>query len=95
MVVIFSVDWLKRWRIISEIMSRNPLTPFEVRQVGLKVLLDHLGPANTARFLWQFDSGSGDYTRERQAWLDSISLDELVRDIERLNPPETEAPNAG
>jgi hypothetical protein len=66
-------------------MSRLPLTPFELRQAGIKVLLDHLGPANTARFLWQFSAGSGDYTLERRAWLDSVSLEDLVRDIEQLS----------
>jgi hypothetical protein len=66
-------------------MSRSPLTPFELRQAGIKVLLDHLGPANTARFLWQFSTGSGDYTLERRAWLDSVSLEDLVRDIEQLS----------
>jgi hypothetical protein len=50
-------------------------------------LLEHLGPANTARFLWQFTSGSGDYTEERRDWLDSASIDDLVHDIERLNLP--------
>jgi hypothetical protein len=29
------------------------------------------------RFLQQFETGSGDYARDRHAWVDRTSLDEL------------------
>jgi hypothetical protein len=41
-----------------------------------------LGVANTLRFLNQFNHGSGNYTAERHEWLDALSLDDIIRDIE-------------
>ncbi len=38
----------------------------EVRQIGLAVLLERLGPVGMARFLQQFETGYGDYTAERE-----------------------------
>lgn len=51
----------------------------EVRQVGLDALRERLGPADMIRFLQQFESGSGDYARERHEWADAISLDDIAR----------------
>src|SRR5438067_1863407 len=36
-----------------------------------------------ARFLHLFDSGSGDYTEERHAWLDGQTLDEIAERIRK------------
>ena len=46
--------------------SVNINNPTEVRTVGLKALKDALGPVGMAKFIQQYDSGSGDYTKERQ-----------------------------
>ncbi|MDR2579579.1 MAG: hypothetical protein LBC85_01120 [Fibromonadaceae bacterium] len=37
----------------------------EIRQTGLKALLDALGPIGMARFMQQYDAGYGDYTKEK------------------------------
>jgi hypothetical protein len=49
----------------------------EIRRKGLEVLRRELGPAGMVRFLQQFDRGSGDYARERHAWVDQTSLTEI------------------
>jgi hypothetical protein len=41
----------------------------QVRKVGIESLAQALGPVGMARFLQQFDMGSGDYTKERHKWL--------------------------
>ena len=46
--------------------SVNINNPTEVRTVGLKALKDALGPVGMAKFIQQYDSGSDDYTKERQ-----------------------------
>ena len=46
--------------------SVNINNPTEVRTVGLKALKDALGPVGMAKFIQQYDSGSGDYTKKRQ-----------------------------
>ena len=40
----------------------------EVRQEGLEALRERLGRADMIRFLQQFETGSGDYARERHEW---------------------------
>ena len=64
-------------------MVRKSMTLHELRREGLQALLDRLGPAGTVRFLQQYDMGRGDYTKERRRWLDGVTIDEVVEDIER------------
>jgi len=49
----------------------------EIRRVGLAALRKQLGRAGMIRFLQQFDRGEGDYTSQRQRWVENISLDEI------------------
>jgi hypothetical protein len=35
------------------------------------------------RFLQQFDSGSGDYTKERPQWLGGLTLREMMKEIRK------------
>jgi len=41
----------------------------EIRKEGIEALSKALGPIDIARFISNFDHGSGDYTTERQQWL--------------------------
>jgi hypothetical protein len=67
-------------------MSSNPsnraLSPNELRQVGIDALIKSLGPLGMVRFIQQFDSGRGDYTKERAELLSSMGLDEIYTIIE-------------
>lgn len=58
----------------------------QIRTRGLQALLRELGPVDTARFLQQFESGTGDYTQERHAWLDGLKLDQVVQAVEEARP---------
>jgi hypothetical protein len=49
----------------------------EIRRRGLEALRRELGPAGMIRFLQQFETGSGDYARERHTWVDRTSLDTI------------------
>ncbi len=61
-----------------------PTTPLnEIRQIGLEVLLERLGPVGMIRFLQQFETGYGDYTAERESWLVETDMDTLVAKIQR------------
>ena len=70
------------------------MTPLEICQAGLEALRERLGPEGTLRFLQQFDAGHGDYTAERQAWLDGLSVDEIVATIaqHRATPDAQSSP---
>jgi len=64
-------------------MTHQVLSDHEVRRAGLEALSERLGPAGLIRFLRMFDPGRGDYTAERHQWLDKLTLDDLVRSIEK------------
>lgn len=64
----------------------------EIRMVGMQALRDALGPVGMVRFMQQYSSGYGDYTKERQSRPDIEDIDEL----EALLREQTEvAENAG
>lgn len=52
----------------------------EVRKEGIQALTDTLGPVDMARFIQSFETGSGDYPKERQEWLPD-NLDEVKSDL--------------
>jgi len=54
------------------------LTLEEIRQKGVRALRKELGRAGMIRFLQQFEIGRGDYARERHAWVDRMSLEQLI-----------------
>lgn len=62
------------------------LTPDEIYRQGLQALRDRLGRAGMIRFLQQFETGQGDYARERHAWVDRLTLDDL-RKLSAANKP--------
>jgi hypothetical protein len=55
----------------------NEMTLEEIRSRGLAALMRELGPVGYVRFMQQFDRGKGDYTAERQQWLDALSPEQL------------------
>jgi hypothetical protein len=59
------------------------MTPIELTRKGFKSLVDALEYVDAVRFLHQFDEGSGDYTQERHQWLDKLSQDEILADIQQ------------
>ena len=49
----------------------------EILRRGLLALRRELGAAGMIRFLQQFETGSGNYARERRAWLDETSIQDI------------------
>ena len=70
-------------------MSTQPKTLEEIRRTGLDCLLRELGPVGMIRFLQQFETGKGDYTSERHAWLDSLDVPSIIDEMTRKkeHPP--------
>ena len=54
----------------------NLNNPTEIRMVGIQALRNVLGPVGTVRFIQQYDTRYGDYTKEKQEEAD-ISLEEI------------------
>jgi hypothetical protein len=53
----------------------------EISREAREILVREMGVVDTLRFLSQFRTGGGDYTKERGQWLDDLSLDEIVTEI--------------
>ena len=54
-----------------------------IRKKGYKALEEALGIVGMIRFLQQFETGSGNYTKDRKKWLDSLSIDDIAGEIEK------------
>jgi hypothetical protein len=63
-------------------MAANDMSAEEIRTAGLEILLRELGPDGLVRFLQQFETGSGDYTRDRSTLLAGITLEEIIAKAE-------------
>lgn len=53
----------------------------QLNEEAIQLLSRELGVADTARFLRQFTTGTGNYTEERRERLADTSLDEVVEEI--------------
>ena len=53
----------------------------EINHKVLDILIREMGVVDTLRYLNQFSSGSGDYTKDRSQWLDELSLEEVTSAI--------------
>ncbi len=62
-------------------MTTEPLTLYEIRTIGFEALLRELGPAGAIRFIQQYESGRGDYTRNRKKILPKRSAREIGVEI--------------
>jgi len=69
-------------------MNAQAPTLEQIRLRGLRALSKELGPVGLVRFLQQFETGEGDYTAERHAWLDGVTLDELWQEAQRKRPAD-------
>ena len=54
---------------------------------ALAILQRELGLDGLARFLRIYRSGSGDYTRDRHRWLEGVTIQEIMAEVERSQKP--------
>ncbi len=59
------------------------MNPVEIRKKGIEALNKALGPIGMARFLQQFETGTGDYTKEREKWLKDYTFDSIIDEIKK------------
>ena len=64
-------------------VAARPLA--ETTHKAIAVLSKELGIVETVRFLTQFSTGFGDYTRERDAIFRSFTMDEILSEIRRTH----------
>ena len=66
------------------------MNPIELNRKGFQSLVNNLGYVDAVRFIHQFDNGSGDYTKGRCQWLDRLSREDILADIDRRQQANTE-----
>ena len=49
--------------------------------MGIESLAKDLGPVGMGYFLRQYDTGDGDYTKERKEYLNNISLEKIKHEL--------------
>jgi uncharacterized membrane protein YGL010W len=64
-------------------MTTVPRTLSEVNHQAIRLLAEHIGVVDTFRFVNQFTTGHGNYTEDRHALFDDLTLDEIVSAIEK------------
>ncbi|MGC8855571.1 MAG: hypothetical protein ACP5QU_02125 [Anaerolineae bacterium] len=62
-------------------MNTQYKTLHEIRILGFEALIRELGPAGAIRFMQQYETGKGDYSRERRQVLPRMSVKELGEKI--------------
>ena len=53
----------------------------EITEQAIRLLVREMGPADAARFISQFSTGYGDYTKDRKELFKGLSIDDVVREI--------------
>jgi hypothetical protein len=62
-------------------MKAASLSLYEIRVIGFEILIRELGPAGAIRFIQQYETGQGDYTRDRRKLLPKKSVREIGSEI--------------
>jgi len=63
-------------------MSTQVKSLSQITQQAIEILSKEIGIADTIRFLNQFSTGYGDYTKERQEQLKDVTLNEIWEQME-------------
>jgi hypothetical protein len=59
-------------------MKVQQTNPVILRKLGLEALCKSLGPIGMVRFLQQYETGTGDYTKQRDLWLKDIDIESIA-----------------
>ena len=67
-------------------LQPKPLT--EITQHAIDLLSKELGIVDTVRFLTQFTTGYGNYTEERDALFQDLTLDDILTTMKQARNPQ-------
>jgi len=63
-------------------MNAQMMSLEQIRVAGMEALARELGIVGMVRFLQQFETGHGNYSKDRRKWLDNQDLDAIVKRIQ-------------
>lgn len=58
--------------------------PVEIMRLGFDALCDRLGVAGALRFILHYDSGRGNYTKEREKILSELDIQHVTEMLRRV-----------
>ncbi len=70
-------------------MKVQQTNPVVLRKLGLEALCKSLGPLGMVRFLQQYETGTGDYTKEKEMWLKDVDIESVVIQIKNRQKKKT------
>ena len=70
-------------------MNGQTMSLEQIRIAGMEALARELGIVGMVRFLQQFETGHGDYSRERHKWLDDQDMDAVLKRIRERKTAHT------
>jgi hypothetical protein len=70
-------------------MKAQQTNPVILRKLGLEALCKSLGPLGMVRFLQQYETGTGDYTKERDFWLKDIDIETVAISLRHRRKKKT------
>jgi hypothetical protein len=59
-------------------------TTDEIEAAGLEALRRELGPVDAIRFLRMFVRNDSDYSKDRHAWVESLTAEDIRKGVEDL-----------
>ena len=62
-------------------MNAQTMSLEQIRVAGMEALARELGIVGMIRFLQQFETGHGDYSKDRHKWLDDQNIDAVLKRI--------------
>jgi hypothetical protein len=69
-------------------MNVQPKPLNEITQHAIDLLSKEMGIVDTVRFLTQFTAGYGNYTEERDALFQDLTLDDILTTLKKARSPQ-------
>ena len=63
-------------------MNTQTMSLEQIRITGMEALARELGIVGMIRFLQQFETGHGNYSKDRHKWLDNQNMDSVIKRIQ-------------
>lgn len=64
-------------------MNAQSMSLEQIRIAGMEALMRELGIVGMVRFMQQFETGHGDYSKDRHQWLDNQELETVLKRIRK------------
>jgi hypothetical protein len=62
-------------------MNAQSMSLEQIRIAGMEALMRELGLVGMVRFMQQFETGYGDYSKDRHQWLDNQDMETILKRI--------------